>query len=317
MLRAINLIPVNTKIDFLGRRTIAYAFSGLLILATAGSFAVQGLNLGIDFLGGIMIEIRTSDGSDADLAALRRDLGGLGLGEVALQEFGQPSDVLIRVQRQAGGEQAQQTAVETVKALLGNTVDYRRTEFVGPKVGGELKVAAAWAVTTAIALILLYIWFRFEWQFGVGAVIALVHDVLTTIGLFSIFQLEFNLATVAAILTIAGYSINDTVVVYDRVRENFRKYKKLALPELFNLSINQTLSRTLLTSMTTLLALVALYAFGGAVIRGFTVALIWGVVIGTYSSIFIAVPFLLILRPRRGTTGGEGAAAERLAGPAS
>ena len=316
-MRLISLVPINTKIDFVGRRALAYAFSGLLILATVGSLAVQGLNLGIDFLGGILIEVRTGDGAAADLAAMRSELGGLGLGEVSLQEFGQPSDVLIRVQKQEGGEQAQQSAVEKVKAALGDRVDYRRTEFVGPKVGDELKIAAMWAVLAAIAVILLYIWFRFEWQFGVGAVCALLHDVVTTVGLFSIFQLEFNLATVAAILTIAGYSINDTVVVYDRVRENFRRYKKLRLPELLNLSVNQTLSRTLLTSLTTLLALVALYAFGGEVIRGFTVALIWGVVIGTYSSIWIAVPILLHLQPRRGATGGQDETAGRVTGPAS
>ncbi|MFQ5955261.1 MAG: protein translocase subunit SecF [Kiloniellales bacterium] len=316
-MRLISLVPTDTKVDFIGRRMIAYAFSGLLLLASAGSLVTQGLNLGIDFLGGILIEVRTSDGAPADLAALRFELGRLGLGEVALQEFGQPSDVLIRVQKQAGGEQAQQAAVQMVKAALGQAVEYRRTEFVGPKVGAELKRAALWAVLAAITVILLYIWFRFEWQFGVGAVIALVHDVVTTVGLFSIFQLEFNLATVAAILTIAGYSINDTVVVYDRVRENFRKYKKLALPGLLNLSVNQTLSRTLLTSLTTLLALGALYVFGGAVIRGFTVALIWGVVIGTYSSIFIAVSLLLLLEPRRGVAAGEDETAGPVRGPAS
>jgi preprotein translocase subunit SecF len=306
-MRMITLVPTDTNVDFVGRRLIAFAFSGLLILASIGSYAVQGLNLGIDFLGGILIEIRTPEAA-ADIGGLRAELGGLGLGEVALQEFGQPSDVLIRVQRQEGDERAQQAAVEKVKAALGSRVEYRRTEFVGPKVGGELRTAAMWAVLSAIVAILLYIWFRFEWQFGIGAVIALVHDVITTIGLFSLFQLEFNLATVAAILTIAGYSINDTVVVYDRVREEFRRYKKKGLPELLNLAINRTLSRTLLTSLTTLLALVALYAFGGEVVRGFTVALIWGVVIGTYSSIFVAVPMLLYLQPRRGAASDEGAA---------
>jgi hypothetical protein len=205
-MRMITLVPTDTNVDFVGRRLIAFAFSGLLILASIGSYAVQGLNLGIDFLGGILIEIRTPEAA-ADIGGLRAELGGLGLGEVALQEFGQPSDVLIRVQRQEGDERAQQAAVEKVKAALGSRVEYRRTEFVGPKVGGELRTAAMWAVLSAIVAILLYIWFRFEWQFGIGAVIALVHDVITTIGLFSLFQLEFNLATVAAILTIAGYSI--------------------------------------------------------------------------------------------------------------
>jgi preprotein translocase subunit SecF len=267
-MRMITLVPTDTNVDFVGRRLIAFAFSGLLILASIGSYAVQGLNLGIDFLGGILIEIRTPEAA-ADIGGLRAELGGLGLGEVALQEFGQPSDVLIRVQRQEGDERAQQAAVEKVKAALGSRVEYRRTEFVGPKVGGELRTAAMWAVLSAIVAILLYI---------------------------------------SAILTIAGYSINDTVVVYDRVREEFRRYKKKGLPELLNLAINRTLSRTLLTSLTTLLALVALYAFGGEVVRGFTVALIWGVVIGTYSSIFVAVPMLLYLQPRRGAASDEGAA---------
>jgi preprotein translocase subunit SecF len=184
-------------------------------------------------------------------------------------------------------------------------VEYRRTEFVGPTVGAELKRAATWAVLAAIGAILLYIWLRFEWQFGVGAVVALGHDVITTVGLFSLLALEFNLATVAAVLTIAGYSINDTVVIYDRVRENLRRYKKLPLEELFNKSINETLSRTVMTSVTTLLALFALYVFGGAVIRGFAIALIWGVLIGTYSSIALAVPILLYIRPDRGVAGDE------------
>jgi preprotein translocase subunit SecF len=298
------LVPADINVNFVGRRRIAFAFSILLVIGSLGSYATQGLNLGIDFLGGILVEVRTPEAT-ADLAGLRGALGGLGLGEVALQEFGQPNEVLIRVQRQQGGERAQQAAVETVKQALGDSVEYRRTEFVGPKVGSELQRAAMWAVLSAIVAILLYIWFRFEWQFGIGAVIALVHDVVTTIGLFAVFQLEFNLATVAAILTIAGYSINDTVVVYDRVREEFRRYKKKDLPELLNMAINRTLSRTLLTSLTTLLALVALYAFGGEVIRGFTVALIWGVLIGTYSSIFVAVPLLLYLQPRRGAASDE------------
>ncbi len=307
-MRLIRLVPSDTRIDFLGRRTIAYAFSGLLILASLGSFMVQGLNLGIDFLGGILIEVRTSDGSPADLAGLRFELNGLGIGKVALQEFGQPSDVLIRIPKQAGGEAAQQQAVQKVKAALGQAVNYRRTEFVGPKVGAELKWAAAYAVFAAIGAILLYIWFRFEWQFGVGAVIALVHDVVLTVGMFALTRIEFNLASVAAILTIVGYSINDTVVVYDRVRENLRKYKQLDMAALLNLSINDTLARTTMTSLTTLLALLALFVFGGEVIRGFAFAMIWGVVVGTYSSIFIAAPLLLHLKLQRGTADDKGAA---------
>jgi len=303
------MIPADTTIDFMGKRIIAFAFSAMLVLASIGLFAVQGLNLGIDFLGGILIEVKT-DGP-ADVGAMRSTLGQLGLGDVSLQEFGSPDVVLIRIQRQEGGDEAQQRAVTAVKDALGNTVvEYRRTETVGPTVGVELQEAAFIAVLAAIGAILVYIWFRFEWQFGVAAVVALVHDVISTIGLFSLFQLEFNLATVAAILTIAGYSINDTVVVFDRVRENLRKYKRMPLPDLFNLSINSTLSRTIMTSFTTLLALFSLSLLGGEVIRGFSVALIWGIVVGTYSSIALAVPLLLYLKVHRGTVEVEAGTAE-------
>ena len=230
---------------------------------------------------------------------MRSRLSGLGLGEIELQEFGNDTDVLIRVERQQGDEKAQLKAVETVKEAMGPGVNYRRVEFVGPKVGAELIQAGIMAVLFALGAMLIYIWFRFEWQFGVGAVTALGHDVLLTIGIFSILGLEFNLSTVAAILTIAGYSINDTVVVYDRVRENLRKFKTMNLGDLLNLSINETLSRTILTSVTTLLALLALFFFGGQVIKGFSFAMIWGVLVGTYSSIWIAVPLLVYMKLKR------------------
>jgi len=243
---------------------------------------------------------------------LRSTLGDLGLGEVTLQEFGQPSDVLIRIERQEGGDEAQDEAIKRVRTTLGDGIDYRRIEFVGPTVSGELSEAGAIAIVLAVFLMLLYIWFRFEWHFGLGAVIALVHDVLLSIGFFGVTQLEFNLSTIAALLTIVGYSINDTVVIFDRVRENLRKFKKLPLPELLNKSLNQTLTRTLLTSITTLLALFALFFFGGEVIRGFTAGLIWGVAIGTYSSIGLAVPLMLYmnLRGALGGTKAGGAKAE-------
>jgi len=293
-----NLIPADINIRFIPRRVIFFIFSALIVAASVGLFTIKGLSYGIDFQGGIMIDVRTS--GPANLGQMRSKLGNLGLGEVSLQEFGQPDDVLIRVQRQDGGEAAQQAAVVKVKTALGSGLEYRRTEFVGPKVSDELFWDGVRAVSYAILAILIYIWFRFEWQFGLGAVIALLHDVLTTIGLFALLGLEFNLSTVAAILTIAGYSINDTVVVYDRVRENLRKYKKLSLEELLNNSINQTLSRTVITSLTTLLALFALYFLGGEVIRDFSFAMIWGVFIGTYSSICLAVPILLYMNIRRG-----------------
>ena len=276
-------------------RKVALVTSICLVVGSLALFAGRGLNLGIDFLGGILLEVKTT--GPADIGNLRSRIGGLGLGDVSLQEFGAPDTALIRVQRQEGGDDAQKIAVDRIKeALAGSVAEYRRTEFVGPTVGAELKEAAIWAVLAAVVAILLYIWFRFEWQFGIGAVIALTHDVLTTIGLFALLQLEFNVSTVAAVLTIAGYSINDTVVVYDRVRENMRRYKRLSMIELFNRSINETLSRTVMTSVTTLLALLALFFFGGEVIRGFTIALIWGVFVGTYSSIALAVPLLIYFK---------------------
>ena len=307
-MRSYNFLPREPRIDFIGRRKLAYFFSAALVVASVFSFLALGLNFGIDFRGGILIEART-DGP-ADLASLRRVLGSLDLGEVQLQEFGEPDDVLIRVQRQVGEEAAQLRAIELVKEALSATViDYRRTEFVGPKVGAELIRSATWAVILALGAILLYVWFRFEWHFGVGAIVALTHDVVTTIGLFAVTQLEFNLATVAAILTIAGYSINDTVVIYDRVRENLRKFKKRPVEDVLNLSLNGTLSRTLMTSLTTLLALLALVILGGPIIRDFALAMIWGVLIGTYSSIYIASPVLLWTGARRPAAVSEGAPA--------
>ncbi len=298
-MRLLRLIPPGTKIRFIDRRGVFFVFSALLVAASVTMFAVKGLNYGIDFKGGILLDIKTQ--GPADLAKLRRSLADLGLGEASLQTFGAADDVLIRLEQQEGDEQAQQAAVAKVKEALGPGVEYRRTEFVGPQVSEELFWDGIYAVSAAILAILVYIWFRFEWQFGLAAVIALLHDVLSTIGIFSLVGLEFNLTTVAAVLTIAGYSINDTVVVFDRVRENLRKYKSMPLRELFNLSINQTLSRTTLTSFTTLLALISLYTLGGEVIRGFSFGMIWGVVIGTYSSICVAVPLLLYLHVRRAT----------------
>jgi preprotein translocase subunit SecF len=298
-MKPLNLIPIKPNLDFIGRRKLFFVFSALLILASAVLFGARDLNYGIDFQGGILIEVRVDKAGR--LSEMRTELSNLGLGEVALQEFGAPTDILIRIQKQEGGEKAQQAAIDKVKATLGAGVEYRRTEFVGPKVSEELFRDGVLAVALAILGILIYIWFRFEWQFGLGAIIALLHDVFTTIGIFALTGIEFNLSTVAAILTIAGYSINDTVVVYDRVRENLRKYKTMSLYELLNNSINETLSRTVMTSVTTLLALLSLYILGGEVIRGFSFAMIWGVIIGTYSSICLAVPLLLYLDVNRGT----------------
>jgi len=277
---------------------VGLVVSSILVLASLFLFFTVDLNYGIDFRGGTLIEIRTKDGP-ANLGNLRSQLGSIGLGDVQIQEFGDPSEVLIRIEQQAGGEENQQRSIQLVKDTLGDTVDYRRVEVVGPTVSGELIQSGTIAVITAILAVLVYIWFRFEWQFAIGAVAALVHDVVLTIGIFSMLQLEFNLSIIAAILTIVGYSLNDTVVVFDRIRENLRKFKKMELSELVDLSLNETLSRTVLTSVTTLLALGSLYIFGGEVIRGFTFAMIWGVVVGTYSSIFVASPVLLMLGVNR------------------
>ena len=299
-MRYFRFVPDQTNIHFMGGRRVAFFISLILIIASVVAFFVKGLNYGIDFRGGILIEVKTPSGSS--IAEMRDSLETLGLGEVTLQEFGAPDDILIRIERQEGGEEAQLEAVSAVKERLsedlGSALDYRRTEFVGPKVGAELISAGIKAVVSALLAMMVYIWFRFEWQFSLGAVAALLHDVTLTIGMFAISGLEFNLATVAAILLIVGYSLNDTVVVYDRVRENLRKYKKLILVEVLNRSINDTLTRTLMTSITTMLALLALYILGGAVIADFSIALIWGVLVGTYSSIFIAAPLLIKLRLR-------------------
>ena len=265
--------------------------STLLVVGSIGLFALLGLNLGIDFKGGILIEARHNAGS-ADIGDVRTKLQQLDLGDISLQGFGTETDILVRVQRQAGDEKAQIAAIQLIGKTLGADYDIRRTEFVGPTVGAELAEKGILAVVCAILAIMVYIWFRFEWQFSIAAILALTHDVLTTVGLFAVTNFEFNLATVAAILTIAGYSINDTVVVFDRVRENLRRYKSYELKDILNKSLNETLSRTVMTSVTTLLALVAIVIFGGAVLRDFALAMIWGIVIGTYSSIFVAVGLL-------------------------
>jgi len=300
----IQRVPLNPKVDFLGRRKICLVFSGCLIAISLLLLATQGLNLGVDFRGGILIEVRTA--GDAGISELRDRVSGLGIGEITLQEFGNSQDILINVARQEGAESEQIFAINTVKEALGDSVlEYRRVEFVGPKAGGELKQAGVLATVLALLGIGVYIWFRFEWQFSMAAMIALDHDVISTVGFFSLTQVEFNLATLAAVLTVAGYSINDTVVICDRVRRMMRRYKKLPSDELLDMAISRTLSRTVLTSVTTLLALLALFFFGGEVIRGFTMGLIWGVVIGTYSSVGLAVPILSLTKLRPWDKGAD------------
>jgi len=318
MIWRVRLLPDKTKIPFLQWRKGFFAVSAALAIISVVLLFAKGLNFGIDFEGGILMEIGTEE--SANIGEMRVALSDLELGEVSLQEFGSDTEVLIRIERQAD-DAADQAAITAVRAALASKyvgeLTYRRTERVGAKVGAELIQAGAIAMVLAIALMLVYIWFRFELPFAIGAIIALLHDVLLTIGMFALFGLEFNLAIVAAILLIVGYSMNDTVVVYDRVRENLRKYKKMPLVDLLNLSVNDTLSRTVMTSLTTLLALVALLIFGGEVIRDFTIAMIWGVLVGTYSSVFVAGSVLVYVKPGKGTNVAktEFGGAERTAAP--
>ena len=295
-MKTLRLVPDNTKIDFMSIRHYAYALSIIMIVGTIVLLWVRGLNLGIDFQGGILLEVRTEGA--ADLSAMRDKLGQLGLGEVSLQEFGAPNDVLIRVPRQQGDETAQMAAIERIKTALGAGYEYRRTEFVGPQVGQELIEAGILAVVLSIIGITIYIWFRFEWRYGISAVICLLHDVFAVLGLFALTQMEFSLTTLSAVLLVAGYSVNDTVVISDRIRENVRKYKTMPISDLINLSLNETLSRTVMTGGTVLLALGSLWLFGGEVIRNFVDAVFIGIIIGTYSSIFVAAPILIIFKLR-------------------
>ena len=297
MWKPIHLVPPNTRINFMRWHRFTFALAVVMTLGSIGLLVVKGLNFGIDFAGGILMEVRAPEAPD--LADMRHRLGGLGLGEVSLQSFGDPNTVLIRLPQQEGGEQAQQTAISKVRGELGENWDYRRTETVGPKVGSELIKNAIIAAALAMAGIFVYVWIRYAWQFGMNALVAMIHDVVTTVGLFSLLGLQFDLATVAAILTVAGYSVNDKVVVFDRIRFEMRRYKTMPMGDIINLSVNETLSRTTVTAGLTLISVIALFLFGGEVLRGFAIALIWGIAIGTYSSICIAAAGLLNLRHSR------------------
>ena len=287
------IIPLDSDYKFLNYRKNFYIFSSIAIVLSLTLLLLKGLNLGIDFKGGTLIEVSTKNTNIGEL----RDILSPNFNEVSLQEFGDEKTIIIRLQNENNQESIQ--TVNKVKLLISNKVaEFRRSEFVGPTVSSELLWKGFQAVSFALFAILIYIWLRFEWQFGFGAVVALTHDVLFTLGVLSVLNIEFSLSTIAAVLTIAGYSINDTVVIFDRVRENLRKYKNLQLLDLFNKSINNTLSRTVMTSITTLLALISLFIFGGEVIKPFALTMIIGVLIGTYSSIFIAVPTLLVFKFR-------------------
>lgn len=293
----VRFVPDDTKIPFMSWRRYAFGLSAALSLAALVLFFTMEMNYGIDFRGGSSIEVQAK-GNVADPGDVRSRLGELNLGDVQVQEFGSPRELLIRIEGQGAGDNAEQSVVEKVRLELESDYDFRRVESVGPTVSSELAFYGTMGILASLVAMLVYIWFRFEWQFGVGAVIATVHDVTMMVGLYVISGLEFNLTSIAAILTIVGYSINDTVVVYDRVREDLRRYKKMPIEQLLDLSMNQTLSRTVLTGVTTLLALIALYLFGGEVIRSFTFAMIFGILVGTYSSVFVAGPLLILFRLR-------------------
>jgi preprotein translocase subunit SecF/SecD/SecF fusion protein len=315
--RGFDFFPHDLRLPFMRFKGVCLALS---ILAMALSLAViweRGFNYGVDFTGGSMLEVQSKAGP-ADIGWLRDTLGRFGIGAVQIQSFGTPSDVLIRIEQQKGGEAAEQAALAKVRDALGQRYVERRFERVGPAVSSELRRAGFMAVAAGLLAIVGYVWVRFEWQFALGAVVALMHDVLLTAGVFSLLQLEFDLSIVAALLTILGYSVNDTVVVSDRIRENLRRYKRMPLDKLLNLSINETLSRTILTGCTAITVLVSLYVFGGEVIRNFNLAMLLGVLIGTYSSIFIGAPLLGYLGVKREwtapTTPGPAAAASRTRG---
>jgi len=291
----LRIIKSETNINFMRIKKLTLFISSILFFLSLSLVFIKGLNLGIDFTGGSLIEVRFKE--NIDLNNLRMKMNKLDLGEIQLQTIGNGNDIVIKVQDKKNNENTQSETIQIIKNNLSDeSVEYRRAEFVGPKVGGELVNAGIIAVIFSLIGILIYIWIRFQWNFAIGAIIALVHDVILTLGFFSVLQLEFNLATVAAVLTIAGYSINDTVVIYDRIRDTMRKYKQITFDKVINISLNGTLSRTLTTSLTTLLALIALYTFGGIVISSFIIALIWGVLIGTYSSVYVASPILTYLK---------------------
>ena len=297
-MNSIRWIKRGLKIDFLKIKNIATILSVIAIISSLFFLVYKNLNFGIDFKGGTLIELKKDN--DLTIAEIRNQLSGLNIGDIQIQTFGSDNTILIRIENSSNlVANADMNTIELIRSNLGDDITIQRTEIVGPKVSSELIQKGIIAIVIAVFLMLFYIWIRFEWQFSIGAVTALIHDVIITMGIFSLLQIEFNLSIIAALLTIIGYSMNDTVVVYDRIRENLRKYKQMNIYELINQSLNETMSRTLLTSVTTLLALFSLYFLGGEVLRGFTLAMIIGVFIGTYSSIFIASQMILYLNVKR------------------
>lgn len=301
-MRLLRLIPDDTSVPFMKFRPFTFGLSALISIVTIVGFLTIGLNVGIDFRGGTLVELQTKQG-DANIAELRTRLQGANVGDVQLQEFGGPNLVMLRYGEQPGGEPGQQAALRRVRALIDADFEVRRTEVVGPTVSAELVQMSVVGVILSILAVLIYLWFRFEWQFAVGAMIATLHDVMAIIAFFVFTQADFDITSIAAVLTIIGYSLNDTVVVYDRIREMMRKHKKLPVADLLDIAINSTLTRTTITATTTFLALLGLFFFGGEVIQGFTASMLVGVIVGTYSSIFIASPILIYLGLREGGFG--------------
>ena len=292
-LKPLRIIPEKTNIDFVRARFAAFFLTVALMVLTIVLLASKGLNLGTDFTGGVLIEAKSQ--TAIDVGAIRKDLGSLGLGEIEIQQFGSPEEILIRIQSHEDDEKAQMRAVQLVRDRLGDGYEYKRVEMVGPTVGKELFNAGVLAAVLAIVGMSIYIAFRFEWQFGVAAVVSTFHDVFVTVGLFSLFQLDFNLTSVAVLLTLAGYSTNDTIVIFDRIREVLRRHKENDLKKVINIAVNQTLSRTVMTSGTTLIAILPLLFVGGPVLFGFAAALTFGIVLATFSSVYVAASLLLYM----------------------
>ncbi|MGL5445707.1 MAG: protein translocase subunit SecF [Rhabdaerophilum sp.] len=311
-MKLLRLVPDNTKFGFMRFRRFSFPFSAIASIVSVVAFLWLGMNVGIDFKGGTVVELQAKS-ERANVSAIREQAHKLNIGDVEVQEFGGPRDVLLRVGLLEGGDRAQAEVVVKLRAAFESTHEFRKVEVVGPRVSQELVQNGTIGVLLAILTILIYLWFRYEWQFAVGAVIATLHDIVLTVGFFAITQIQFDQTSIAAILTIIGYSLNDTVVVYDRVRELLRKYKKIKLFELLDLSMNSTLSRTVITSFTSIIALIALAFLGGDAIQGFCLAMLFGIVVGTYSSIFVAAPILIYLGVRVGDGIGSEKPADKTA----
>ena len=299
-MKLLRLAPENTKFGFMRFRRVSYPLSAALSIVSVMMFLFVGMNFGIDFAGGTQVDMRAKSGH-AQLAEIRAKAESLGLGPVEVQRIGTESDVIVRLNVQPGGEQGQQTAIAKLKDAFANDHEFRSVDAVGPSVSAELVQSGTLGVVVAIIAVLTYLWFRFEWQFAVGAIIGTMHDLLLTVGFFCVTQLEFNQTSIAAILTIVGYSLNETVVVLDRIREVMRKYKRMSTPDIVDMSVNAVLPRTIMTATTVFLALLALFFLGGHVIRSFSAAMIWGIFVATYSSIFICSPMLIYMGVRAET----------------